>query len=520
MWRSKSSTSLKKMGIVTEYGAVGDGVADDTAAIQACVNACSAVIFPSGYFLTKSIVINGRTRIQGQGNATFIKVHPDATGNIFSLTDNSGETIIEKLRIDGSQATKGNVVNGIGDDNPGSTFTKQSIRIKDIEVIGVNGTAFNFPARSMTYIIDGCITWNCNGYGIYLGNGSDSEIRGCHIGGTAKAGISINGSNYRIVGTKVCLCGSGSTAYAGIETNNSNYISLVGCEIQQNCYNGANFQNSNGISIYGTIFDSNNQVGLSGNYGHMNFVNSSFNRVSATLVDGRFNTGQSNPFNMADIYGIIVDNKSIYNTFDVSYVADQFTTKLPRMTKFYCPVNDISSVYRVNNVNFYDWSGNQIFIGTNATISSSHSGTINASGTVAVGNSKEIDFTMLSGGSLTNTDWFFQRIPLTSNQFNMAGKSMVYVTFQSKLMDGFNINVTIGENSSVNPSISESGNVNVTAVNRNTQYMYGAAYKPLNYSNDSGFAVYLDVTIACETSKTVNQNDIIAYLKNINVSFN
>jgi hypothetical protein len=513
------TSRFKNIGLVTEYGAIGDGVTDDTAAIQACVNACSTVVFPSGYFLTKTIVINSKTRIQGQGSATFINVHPDATGNIFSLTDNAGETTIEKLRIDGTQATKGNVVNGIGDDNPTSTFTKQSVRIKDIHVININGTAFNFSARSMTYIFDGCITWNCTGYGIYLGNGSDSEIRGCHIGGCTKAGISINGSNYRIVGTKVCLCGSGSTEYAGIEVNNANYIALSGCELQQNCYNGILFNNSNGNIISGTLFDSNNKVGLSGVYGQIKFVNSKFNRIDASFIDGRFNTGQTDPFNMASMYGIVVDDKSCYNYFDISYSADGYPTKLPRMTKYYSPVNDISSVFKVNNVDFYGYSSNQIVIGTNAAISGSHSGTINATG-VASNNSNEVDFTMSAGASLTNTDWFFQRITLTSAQFSMTGKSMAYVAYQSKVMDGFNITLNIGENSSINTGISEAGLVNITSVNRNTQYMYGAAYKPLSYSNDSGFTVYLDISISCETSKTVNQNDVIAYLKNIKTSFN
>ena len=53
---------------VLDYGAIGDGVADDTAAIQAAVNASKSVYFPVGkYRLTSSITLQSNQILLGAG---------------------------------------------------------------------------------------------------------------------------------------------------------------------------------------------------------------------------------------------------------------------------------------------------------------------------------------------------------------------------------------------------------------------------------------------------------------------
>ena len=88
---------------VKDFGAVGDGVADDTAAIQAAINAGSfrTVYFPIGVYRTTTEITQGASpnnvRLVGAGefNTT---IKRDTDGHVFNLT-NVGFWVLEQLSI-------------------------------------------------------------------------------------------------------------------------------------------------------------------------------------------------------------------------------------------------------------------------------------------------------------------------------------------------------------------------------------------------------------------------------------
>jgi hypothetical protein len=58
---------------VTSYGAVGDGVTDDTDAIQAAIDANAIVYFPAGtYLVTSLITIPSNRKLRGEGRSSLI----------------------------------------------------------------------------------------------------------------------------------------------------------------------------------------------------------------------------------------------------------------------------------------------------------------------------------------------------------------------------------------------------------------------------------------------------------------
>ena len=70
-----SSAMVAAPSDVTFYGAAGDGITDDTVAVQAAIDATpnGTVYFPAGTFLLSQIDIASPVQIEGEGpSATFI----------------------------------------------------------------------------------------------------------------------------------------------------------------------------------------------------------------------------------------------------------------------------------------------------------------------------------------------------------------------------------------------------------------------------------------------------------------
>jgi hypothetical protein len=92
---------LRETVSVKDFGAVGDGVADDTAAIQAAINAADGVYFPSGVYLVTS-TINTKSNLTLTGESRLVATL-FATGDfdIFRI-NNSNNLTIENLTFTSS----------------------------------------------------------------------------------------------------------------------------------------------------------------------------------------------------------------------------------------------------------------------------------------------------------------------------------------------------------------------------------------------------------------------------------
>lgn len=112
---------------VLDFGAYGDGVHDDTLAIQAAIAAGGVVFFPAGtYLVTATLFLPGGTALKGVGSGGFGNAKPDAAhtskivvpaGATFHIVEGkthqnqpSGFVIIEDLLIDAAGATGGDII--------------------------------------------------------------------------------------------------------------------------------------------------------------------------------------------------------------------------------------------------------------------------------------------------------------------------------------------------------------------------------------------------------------------------
>ncbi len=105
---------------VKDYGAVGDGVSDDTAAIQSAVNAAiafggGAVLFPSGTYQVVSVNIQHGLELVGNGNSVIRRPNnqPNWTrtfttqNNLWDSTSDSPPLVIRDLIFDGNRSNQG-----------------------------------------------------------------------------------------------------------------------------------------------------------------------------------------------------------------------------------------------------------------------------------------------------------------------------------------------------------------------------------------------------------------------------
>lgn len=151
---------------VLDYGAVGNGTTDDTAAIQAAFNSgAKAVNIPSGTYLVTALTITSAIKIYGEG-----KLLRNAVASSYIITVTANDVTIDGIEFEG--------------DGAGSTIATTDI----LEgAIVVNGTNSSSPAENCN--IRNCKINGFAGYGIRMNYTRDCRIENCDIEYCGYAGI-------------------------------------------------------------------------------------------------------------------------------------------------------------------------------------------------------------------------------------------------------------------------------------------------------------------------------------------
>ncbi len=170
---------------VKDKGAVGDGVADDTAAISAALAASKSVYFPTGiYLINSSISLQSGSRLHGDGiDKTILRYTANANGAMLNADSGSSSAYmigveVRDMTLDGMSDTLG--------------FSEH------VHLLGFNGVK--------NAVVEGVKFRAPRGDGLYVGSGIS--------GGTERHNVSVVVRN---------------NLFNGINKTNRNGISVIDC---------------------------------------------------------------------------------------------------------------------------------------------------------------------------------------------------------------------------------------------------------------------------------------------------
>jgi len=254
-----------------DYGAAGDGATDDTAAIQAAINAAAAlgtdpaapgtgahnrgdtVYLAAGTYMVSQLVLQNHTRLMGAGHGAVIKsipANPNAALIVKAPAARACQVL--NLRIDGNYTAQTQAAgvgpHGVWFDTPIPDYVVNNPElfdaydtVADIFLYNVNGDGIRMT-RLGASTIERCKGRQILGRGIHIE--FDSNVAGCDFGVTGNFGIEIGsagfGGSVRLTNSKFFHAGNlnpNSTetwtpGIAGVKIYNSQCVEVTDVECQ------------------------------------------------------------------------------------------------------------------------------------------------------------------------------------------------------------------------------------------------------------------------------------------------
>lgn len=414
-------TKFKETISVKDFGAVGDGVADDTAAFQAALAVGGNIYIPDGtYLVTDTLTVSLATRIYGGKGAT-IK-YSYATSALFLNASTSPIAYFEADGFTVETTFTRAVMSSVG------TFQIEgatSVSITDLYIYGGNirleGATFTIVERNRLSNSNAVGSTNCE-YGIVTFSCFNATISDNMVGGYSNDGIKI--------GVSTANTPTATLSSKTVVANNKVYDSVAN---HIDIFDGGRNCVVTGNILYGTCttaLEIKSQSTTPGNFGDPgawpNATNServvvSDNNVSGTLTNGvvvygRYYDINHNIIADATSRGVVVG--SFNDATDEPYVSDigivgntfinNGTGVFVRLTKKGVRINDNAFVGKTDNTK----------VNTGITLAGKNQVTITSN------SFKNLNYAINS----TTTDSTEMMVSITGNIINNANFGMFFFT--------------------------------------------------------------------------------------------
>ena len=259
---------------VLAFGAVGDGVADDTASMQAAHNTGRYIYYPEGAFVFSRIT--GTTGgIIGAGFRTILKTTDTTSGNVidFVRTGSAEDTInnsvwtFKDFCLQSNSNTEAQKTTGNGIKLSASTFESFYMRMENVSIrylpnqVYLNNVTF--------YRIINCNFFFYAGNAIYTDeplstDNGENEITGCSFYNGIGNNLASNAvysytGGMKFIGNKINGGGYGYTQ-AALTANSTSILLMLGNSIENITYQNVRFIRPSGTGVFGQVTIVGNQI--------------------------------------------------------------------------------------------------------------------------------------------------------------------------------------------------------------------------------------------------------------------
>lgn len=280
-----------------DFGAVGDGVTDDTAALQAVFNTYSSVYMPAGTYLVGMLALRNNLQILGAGQENTIILHKPGTNTYGLYGNNVNNVRIESLTLNGNSAN--NPLGGMGMRIEGSS---SNIKISDV--------------RSTDWKFDGIAN---------VASGSFFDVVSCRIDNNGRDGVSCTSvTDVLVMGNRIVGNGRFGTVF-GAGCNKSRLLAnvLAGNSATDALGAGALAVNCTDVTFVGNLAAGNVLGhGLQFNTVSRGVMSGNVSRGNGTSgldsYTSRYVTISGNISFLNAIRGIEVDSGAYYNTVNAN----------------------------------------------------------------------------------------------------------------------------------------------------------------------------------------------------------